>query len=258
MLKPLRVAVLCSRRCPGVADLLSGGGPGGRWNVVAALTTEESLPEQPLFESARVPVVSSPIRAFYRRRGRPISDLSVREEYDEDVARLLSCFHPDLLLFSSYLYFATCALLASRGGRVINIHGSDLYRRGPDGRPLYVGLRAVRNAILAGEPETRATAHWVTEELDAGTPILRSRPFPVSPLVPAALARHDIASVKAYAFAHQEWMLNEAWGPMWRAVLRFVISGQTVSRGSEPAARPPARNERAVCSQDPALAGVGR
>jgi hypothetical protein len=62
----------------------------------------------------------------------------------------------------------------------------------------------------------------VTEEVDLGPTILRSAAFPVSPLVAAALARGDVASVKAYAFAHQEWMLSGAWGPMWRAVLRMV------------------------------------
>jgi folate-dependent phosphoribosylglycinamide formyltransferase PurN len=250
MLKPLRVAVLCSRRCPGAADLLSDRARGRLWELVAAFSTEEEMVDRPLFESAKVPLISDPIRPFYRRRGRQVSDLSVRAEYDEEVARLLTSFRLDLLLFSSYLYVATPALLDAYGGRVINIHGSDLNRLGPDGRPRYVGLRAVRDAILAGEPETRATAHWVTEELDMGPTILRSAAFPVSPLVPAALARRDIASVKAYAFAHQEWMLNEAWGPMWRAVLRLVTSGRAVPEAVE--------EEWFGLRAEPAVAGVRR
>ena len=226
MLKPLRVAVLFSRRCPGARDLLAGGTLGAPWEVVAALSSDEELADRKLFGAAGVPLVSYPIRAYYRRRGRPLSDLSVRADYDHEVARLLGPFRPDLLLFSSYLYVATPALLDRYDGRVINVHGSDLYRRGPDGRPKYLGLRAVRDAILAGEPETRATAHWVTEDVDLGPPILRSSPFPVSPLVPAALARCDLVSVKAYAFAHQEWMLSEAWGPLWREVLGLVTAGR--------------------------------
>jgi hypothetical protein len=43
--------------------------------------------------------------------------------------------------------------------------------------------------------------------------------------VRAALERSDLASVKAYAFAHQEWMLSEAWGPLWRDVLGLVTAG---------------------------------
>ena len=226
MLTPLRVAVLCSRRCPGARDLLAGGTLGAPWQVVAALSSDEELADRSLFDEAGVPLVSFPIRAYYRRRGRPLSDLSVRADYDHEVARLLGPFRPDLLVFSSYLYVATPALLDRYGGRVINVHGSDLYRRGPYGRPKYLGLRAVRDAIFAGERETRATAHWVTEDVDLGPPILRSGAFPVSPLVAAALHRKDLASVKAYAFAHQEWMLAEAWGPLWREVLGLVTSGR--------------------------------
>jgi folate-dependent phosphoribosylglycinamide formyltransferase PurN len=226
MLTPLRVAVLCSRRCPGARDLLAGGTPDAPWKLVAALSSEEELVDRELFEAARVPLVSYPIRGYYRRRGRPLSDLSVRADYDHEVARFLGPFRPDLLLFSSYLYVATPALLARYDGRVINVHGSDLFRRGPDGQPKYLGLRAVRDAILAGERQTRATAHWVTEDVDLGPPILRSAVFPVSPLVPAALERNDLAWVKAYAFAHQEWMLSEAWGPLWRDVLGLVTAGR--------------------------------
>jgi len=67
--------------------------------------------------------------------------------------------------------------------------------------------------------------------------------------VAAALARGDVASVKAYAFAHQEWMLSEAWGPMWRAVLRMVTGVSLVSLPL------PARD--ALCLPLP-LAGEGR
>jgi len=249
MLKPLRVAVLCSRRCPGARDLLSDRARGRSWELAAVLATEEAMADGSVFDAAEVPVVSHPIRAFYRKRGRPLSDFSVRAEYDERTARLLAPFRPDLLLFSSYLYVATPALLDRFGGRVVNIHGSDLEQHGPDGRPKYLGLRAVRDAILAGETETRATAHWVTEEVDLGPTILRSAAFPVSPLVAAALARGDVASVKAYAFAHQEWMLSEAWGPMWRAVLRMVTGVSLVSLPL------PARD--ALCLPLP-LAGEGR
>lgn len=246
MLKPLRVAVLCSRRCPGARDLISDRTRDRAWELAATLATEEEMADRSAFDAAEVPVVSHPIRPFYRRRGRPLSDFSVRAEYDEQTARLLAPFRPDLLLFSSYLYVATPALLDRFGGRVVNIHGSDLSRLGPDGRPKYLGLRAVRDAILAGEPETRATAHWVTEDVDLGPPILRSAAFPVSPLVAPALARGDLTTVKACAFAHQERMLSEAWGPMWRAVLRLVTTGR-----AEP-------DEWPRLPAEPAAAAMGR
>ncbi|HEU4463794.1 MAG TPA: formyltransferase family protein, partial [Gemmatimonadota bacterium] len=205
-MRPLRVAILCSRRCPGAADLLGDRRRGWRWELAGVLTSEEDMAERPLFARAHVPVLSRPIRGFYSRSGRPLSDLATRREYDQTVAHALAAFEADLLLLSGYTYLVTEPVLSAFSGRIVNVHGSDLTRVGSDGRPMYLGLRAVRDAIFAGEPETRATAHWVTEELDMGPPILRSRAFPVSPLAADALARGDIRALKAYAFAHQEWM----------------------------------------------------
>ena len=82
------------------------------------------------------------------------------------------------------------------------------------------------DAIFAGERETRATAHFVTASVDDGPPILRSRAFPVSPLVEAARLRGDVRMLKAYAFAHQEWMLHEGWGPLVKSVVRLAASGR--------------------------------
>jgi hypothetical protein len=57
MLKPLRVAVLCSRRCPGAADLLSdrvgsetsewmlSAAWGPMWRAVLELVTSGAVPE---------------------------------------------------------------------------------------------------------------------------------------------------------------------------------------------------------------------
>lgn len=59
----------------------------------------------------------------------------------------------------------------------------------PDGRPRFPGLRAVRDALAAGQSATYATVHLVNEELDGGAPLVQSWPFPVSPLVRGARAR---------------------------------------------------------------------
>jgi hypothetical protein len=99
-------------------------------------------------------------------------------------------------------------------GRIVNVHHSDLMQRNGSGQPRYPGLRAVRDAILAGEPHTRATAHVVTEELDAGPVLLRSWPFPVSPVAGWALAHQAEDVLRAYAWAHQEWMLRSGWPVM--------------------------------------------
>lgn len=229
-LRPLRVAVLSSHRCPGAAELLSDPARGRRWELVCAVSSEDDFETLPLFLDAGVPFLSHPIREAYRRRGKKLSDMPTRREYDAAAAARLAPFRPDLLLFSSYLYVATPALLGAAPEGAINIHGSDLERPGADGAPKYPGLRAVADAILSGEPETRATAHWVTEEVDRGPIIARSGAYPVPPFVAVLRARGHRKAVKAYAYAHQEWMLAEAWGPLWRTVLRRVVSGSREPR----------------------------
>lgn len=210
----LRVAVLSSRRTPGLPELLSHGRETGLYEVVCLLTSEESFAGRGVAALAGVPILSHSINVFCQQRGRRFTDLSLREDYDAVTVERLRPFAPDALLFSSYLLIATEPLLAAWPERIVNVHGSDLARTGPDGCPLYTGLRAVRDAICAGESETRATAHIVTERLDDGPILLRSPAFPVAHFV-RQLRRNGAAhAVNAYAYAHQEWMLASAWGSL--------------------------------------------
>ncbi|MGC4084310.1 MAG: formyltransferase family protein [Vicinamibacterales bacterium] len=98
--------------------------------------------------------------------------------------------------------------------------------RRADGSPAYAGIRAVRDAIADGEAETSATVHLVDDEPDAGAPIVRSWSYPVSPLVTRARAWHALDMVKAYAYAHQEWMIRDASGPLLSATLALVADGR--------------------------------
>jgi hypothetical protein len=179
-------------------------------------------------------------------RGARWTDRGARVAYDRRTAALLAPFRPELVLLSGYLLILTRPMLRAFRGRIVNVHASD-WTDSSDwtdcSRAAYPGLRAVRAAIAAGETETRATAHLVTERVDAGPALIRSRAFPVSPLAASARRRGDAASVNAYAFAHQEWMLFEAWGPLLRASIRLAAGG----RLSVPHARPaPLRRPAAV------------
>jgi folate-dependent phosphoribosylglycinamide formyltransferase PurN len=215
-----RVAVLFSRRCPGLENLLAGHRR-REFDLVCALTTSsESLPAVPDLAALRIPLAVHPIRPYLGALG----DLETRREYDRRTVDLLSPHRPDVVLLSSYLYILTAPMLDAFPGHIVNVHGSDLDRTGPGGRPLYPGLFAVRDAIRAGEPETRATAHRVTEQLDEGPVLLRSRPFPVAPLVADLRRAGNLHAVNAYAFAHQEWMLATAWGPLLTAAIALLAS----------------------------------
>jgi folate-dependent phosphoribosylglycinamide formyltransferase PurN len=222
---PLRIALLSSRRAPGLSDLLAEAEASGVFQVVCGLTTEETFEHAALYETARVPLLVHPIRPFYRSRGQRLTDLEARSDFDRETVALLSPFEPHAVLLSSYLYILTEPFLLAFPGRIVNVHGSDTTRRGPDGRPLYPGLHAVRDAIEAGERETYATAHIVTEALDEGPPLLRSGPYPVAPFVADLAAGGRTRAVHAYAHSHQEWMLANAWGALLSGAARIL--GQT-------------------------------
>jgi folate-dependent phosphoribosylglycinamide formyltransferase PurN len=226
---PLRVAVLSSSRAPGLADLFERDPARGRaYEIVCVLTSESSLAEQDLARRCGAAVLYQPIREFYDGKVRSVSgDRVTRMAYDLETLNRLRPYSPDLVLLDGYLYVVTEPLLEAFPRRILNLHFSDLTIRHADGRPVFVGRRSVRDAIVAGEKETAATLHLVNELPDGGAPIVRSWPHPVSPMV--ACARHGDADdmLKAYVFAHQEWMIRGASGPVLMAGLH-LIAGQAV------------------------------
>ena len=206
----LRVALLCSRRAPGLCFLLREDPHRGRlYDLVCCLSSEEESEAREDAERDGLPFLSHSIARFSARRGTKRTDLAARVDYDRETLALLTPFEPDLLVLSSYLLIVTAPLLNAFPGRIVNVHHADLTKR-----PRYVGLRAVRDAVFAGETETRATAHLVTERLDEGPILCLSEPFPVSPLVQDAIEWGATDILKAYAYAHQEWMIRSAWGPL--------------------------------------------
>jgi len=183
----LNVAVLCSKRAPGLAELRE------RANVVCALD--------------RVP-----------RRG------ADRKAFDAETADLLRAYDADVIILLGYLFVITEPLLNAFPDRILNVHDADLALRNPDGSPRYPGLRSTLDAIVAGERETRSSVHLVTPELDGGPVIARSKAFPIAPFVHEAAARGENDIVRAYAYAQREWMMRSSWGELaFEAIERITV-----------------------------------
>lgn len=183
----LSVAVLTSKRAPGLEEL--------RERVHVACVLERQAPRR-----------------------------SERSAFDAATAALLRPFDVDAVVLLGYLYVITEPLLNAFPGRIINLHDADLQLRNADGKPRYPGLRATRDAIYAGERETRSSAHIVTAQLDAGPVIALSETFPVAPFVHDAVARGEHDIVRAYAYAQREWMMRSTWGALAAdAVERLVL-----------------------------------
>lgn len=225
--QPVRVAVFCSHRSPALRYLLEHDPYRGvRYDIVTCLSSEESFAEEDLVRECGIPVIPHPIRSFCDARGAHLSSVSCRTAYDQATMKRLSWSQPDLIVLDAYLYILSHPILSAYPGRIINVHHSDLLDRAVGGNPRFTGLRAVRDAIFAGATETRATVHLVTEGVDQGPPLLRSWRFPVAPLVQRALEWGATDILKAYAYAHQEWMIRATWGPLVAAALALIADGR--------------------------------
>ncbi len=224
---PIRVAVLCSRRAPGLLHLLTEAERRPHnWAIVCCVTSEERFEDEDLVRQHDVPVVHHPLRRFrgeYAPQVR-LSDLTLRAAYDGATVEILEPYQPDLILLAGYLLLLTSPMLTAFDNRILNVHHSDLQLRNADGGPRYPGLRAVRDAILAGELETRSTVHLVNAALDAGVPLLRSEAYPVSELAAWALAEGEGARdvLKREIRVHETWMLRDAFGPLMEQALDML------------------------------------
>ena len=210
---PLRVAVLASWRADGLDGLFDRDGSS---EVVAGVVTEPGSSAASLLDRHRVPWMLRDLRGFCLRRRVPLSDLGARRTFDAQTAAWLQTFRPDLVVLCGYRYLLAEPLLTSWADRVINVHDGDLRLRGPDGAPRYPGLRAVRDAICGGKPETRCTVHVVTPEIDAGPPLVVSGPYPVC--LPAYV-RGNGEGIGTYIALHRERMIRDCWGPLLRTAV---------------------------------------
>lgn len=136
---------------------------------------------------------------------RPPSDKSLREWYDSETAEMFLHADTDLVVLLGYLFVATDPLIKAFGDRLWNVH---------DGTQKYPGLHATRDAIIALETETHSIVHVVTNELDRGPVIVQSEPLLVAPFAHHAVMSGEMDIVRAYAYAHREWMMRSTWGDL--------------------------------------------
>lgn len=224
-MEDLRVAILCSRRAPGIEGVLRHPHRGRLYDVACVITTEPDMPARPHIEDNGVPVLVHPIRRFHDECGTPLRNMETRRAYDALTVHVLEQLHVDMVIMLGYLYLATDVLIAPYADRIFNIHDSDLTLEDYEGQRRFVGLHSTRDAIVAGERETRSTLHLVTPRLDSGPVILRSDAFPVAPFATEAALEGHSDIVKAYAYAHREWMMRSSWGDLAVRALELVSAG---------------------------------
>ena len=91
------------------------------------------------------------------------------EARDAEILRLLKMYDVDYVILAGYLGIIPPSIIKEYPNRIVNIHPALLPKYG--GRDYY-GINVHAAVIAAGETESGATAHFVTEEVDGG-PIIR-------------------------------------------------------------------------------------
>ena len=139
------------------------------------------------------------------------SEYAERADFDEALASTVDRYQPDLLILAGFMRILTKAFVKRYEGRILNIHPSLL--------PRFPGLNTHQRVIDEADRIHGSTVHFVTEELDAGPPIMQGR-VPVLPGDTAhTLAKrvqaieHKIypATAALFAAGRIEYRNGEAW-----------------------------------------------
>jgi formyltetrahydrofolate deformylase len=143
---PKRVAILVSRETHCLLDLLWRSRQGELEATVAIVVSNH--------EDARVDVEALGVPFAYvpvSSRDKEAAEAMILEQIGE---------RADLVVLARYMQILTSSFLEQIGAPIINIHHSFL--------PAFVGANPYRRAFERGVKIVGATAHYVTEELDAG------------------------------------------------------------------------------------------
>lgn len=120
------------------------------------------------------------IRDCYKRQGKKnIRDLSLRPAFDRKIRKIIDPYQLNIIALAGYMSIVTKPLLDwNGGGKMVNVHPADLTKE-ENGRRKFVGIHAVRDAILAGEKNLKSTIHIVREKVDYGEILDLSDPVQV-------------------------------------------------------------------------------
>lgn len=141
--RPKRIAVFVSKEDHCLLDLLLHQRAGDLEAEIAVVVSNH--PDL-------APVVAAYDVPFYHV---PMADKATGERRQMELVEGL-----DLIVLAKYMQIVSPVLLTAWEGRVMNIHHSFL--------PAFVGARPYHQAHRRGVKLIGATAHYVTEELDAG------------------------------------------------------------------------------------------
>lgn len=156
-LEPKRVVVLASKEHHCLADILVRHSfQELNAHVLAVIANHATL--EPLVRKFELP--------FHYL---PHGELE-REVHEAEVLTMIQRYRPDYVVLAKYMRVLSPHFVGKFPGRLVNIHHSFL--------PAFAGARPYHQAFERGVKVIGATAHFVTDELDAG-PIIVQQVVPV-------------------------------------------------------------------------------
>jgi len=93
------------------------------------------------------------------------TDFDSREEFDENLVKLIESYKPDLVVLSGFMRILTDVF--TKNIKAINLHPSLL--------PKFKGSRAIERSFESDDNECGVSVHYVNSELDGGDIILQQR-----------------------------------------------------------------------------------
>ena len=168
-----------------------------------------------------IPVVLRDLGFFYKKRGIPRRDLSVRAEFDEGTVEALKIFGATVAAYAGYMSIATNPLINAFLG--INVHPADLSIA--DGtKRRYTGDNAVRDALLAGEKQLRSSTHIIESKIDYGRILMISSPLDVN--LPDGFNLNNAEQVKTVSDQHQNSLKEIGDWKIFPKTLEFIADGR--------------------------------
>ena len=164
----MRLAVLVSGRGSNLAAVLDAVAAGKLPDVEPVLVVSNRADALALEVAAAHAVAT---------RVLPAGAFASPDQRDAAIGAALADSGAELALLAGYDQLLRRSYFAAFRGRTINIHPSLLPRHGGRGM---VGLAVHRAVLAAGDPVTGVTIHTVTEDLDAGPPLVQVE-LPVLP-----------------------------------------------------------------------------
>jgi folate-dependent phosphoribosylglycinamide formyltransferase PurN len=197
---------------------------GEKYEVVGAFTDVPDAPGVEFVRERGLSLETNDLEEFYDERDAPTTDLDVREEFDAETREIIAPYEPDVVLLSGYMRILTAPVVSEYP--IVNVHPADLRIEDEEGERVYTGFDPVRDAVLAGEDETRSSVHLVTEDVDDGPILVVSPPFRVEREMVETLRARNGDALDEYLDAHQEWMKWRGDGPALAKTLELAAEGR--------------------------------